>query len=353
MVLAYNPNVNSGLLSGAEKLASSFLERGRRKGLASGLEQIQGGDWEGGVNTIAQTDPDTALGLAQYKQESDDKMALQQMKNAARNQLTPYQQEMLALKRQQLAQENNPNYDPTGNMKDVQFLVGQGYSPEEATKMVFNKSSVVNPFDKKRMENIGKEMDKNIAASQSRVDDYNRMEQLLNDPEVDTGGAKGAFKDSLPDFALDAKTAELRSIIKKIVPQMRPAGSGTTSDRDMKIFEQATVGLGKDKEANLNIVRGRKIVDENNIAKEELRYEWVNNGGNLGDFDKAWRQYLNANPIFENKSGALNKNRQDAYSWFSGGVQQNQPQQNVSEGTIVEDANGNRLILRGGQWQQM
>lgn len=110
MVLAYNPNVNSGLLSGAEKLASAFLERGRRKGLASGLEQIQGGDWEGGVNTIAQTDPDTALGLAQYKQESDDKIALQQMKNAARNQLTPYQQEMLALKRQQLAQggESNP-----------------------------------------------------------------------------------------------------------------------------------------------------------------------------------------------------------------------------------------------------
>lgn len=33
-----------------------------------------------------------------------------------------------------------------------------------------------------------------------------------------------------------------------------------------------------------------------------------------------------------------------------------QPQgnsQSVSEGTIVEDANGNRLILRGGQWQQM
>lgn len=333
MVLAYNTNAGGGLLSGAEKLSSAYLERNRRKGLASGLEQIQGGDWEGGVNTIAQTDPDTALGLAQYKQQSDDRMALQQAKMQQeaelRNQLTPYQQEMLALKQQQVAQANNSNYDPTGNMKDVQFLVGQGYSPEEATKMVFNKSSVVNPFDKKRMENIGKEMDKNIAVSQSRVDDYNRMEQLLNDPEVATGGAKGAFKESLPDFALDAKTAELRSIIKKIVPQMRPAGSGTTSDRDMKIFEQATVGLGKDKEANLNIVRGRKIVDENNIAKEELRYEWVNNGGNLGDFDKAWRQYLNANPIFENKSGALNKNRQDAYSWFSGGVQQNKPQTEV------------------------
>lgn len=319
----------SGSDSGLGSFAKPYVDVKTQDALNKGIGQIQEGDWNGGISTIGEWSPDTALGLAQYKQKSDDAFALQQMKDAARNQITPYQREMLALKRQQLAQANNPDSDPTGNMKDVQFLVGQGYSPEEATKMVFNKSSVVNPFDKKRMENIGKEMDKNISASQSRVDDYNRMEQLLNDPEVVTGGAKGAFKESLPDFALDAKTAELRSIIKKIVPQMRPAGSGTTSDRDMKIFEQATVGLGKDKEANLNIVRGRKIVDENNIAKEELRYEWVNNGGNLGDFDKAWRQYLNANPIFENKSGALNKNRQDAYSWFSGGVQQNKPQTEV------------------------
>ena len=114
MVLAYNTNAGGGLLSGAEKLSSAYLERNRRKGLASGLEQIQGGDWEGGVNTIAQTDPDTALSLAQYKQQSDDRMALQQAKMQQeaelRNTLTPYQQEMLALKRQQLAQggESNP-----------------------------------------------------------------------------------------------------------------------------------------------------------------------------------------------------------------------------------------------------
>ena len=314
----------SGSDSGLGSFAKPYVQGKTQDALNKGIGQIQEGDWNGGISTIGEWSPDTALGLAQYKQKQDDAFALQQMKDAARNQITPYQQEMLALKRQQLAQSGSSSVNPTGNIKDVQFLVGQGYSPEEATKMVFNKNNVVNPFDKKRMENIGKEMDKNIAASQSRVDDYNRMEQLLNDPEVVTGGAGGAFKESLPDFALDAKTAELRSIIKKIVPQMRPAGSGTTSDRDMKIFEQATVGLGKDKEANLNIVRGRKIVDENNIAKEELRYEWVNNGGNLGDFDKAWRQYLNANPIFENESGKLNKNRQDAYNWFSRGMQQPQ-----------------------------
>lgn len=75
-----------------------------------GITQINSGDWEGGVNTIAERNPEVALGLAQYKQKADDALALQQARDAARNQLTPYQQEMLSLKRQQLAQggENNP-----------------------------------------------------------------------------------------------------------------------------------------------------------------------------------------------------------------------------------------------------
>lgn len=315
----------AGLISG---MAGGYNAVKDNEAYNRGIAKINSGDWEGGVNTIAERNPEVALSLAQYKQQQDDAMNLEKMKIAAnmqnRNTLTPYQQMMISLKQQELANKQTNN---------------------------------INPFDKKRIENIAKDMDKNVSASQSRIDDYSRMEQLLNDPEVATGGWKGAVNESLPDWALDEKTAELRSIIKKIVPQMRPTGSGTTSDRDMKVFEQATVGLGKDKQANLNIARGRRLVDENNIAKEQLRYEWVNNGGNLGDFDTAWRQYLNANPIFASNDGKLNVNRQDAYSWFaSGGKTQAQPQgnsQSVSEGTVIEDANGNRLILRGGQWQQM
>ena len=75
-----------------------------------GITQINSGDWKGGVNTIAERNPEVALGLAQYKQKADDALTLQQARDAARNQLTPYQQEMLSLKRQQLAQggESNP-----------------------------------------------------------------------------------------------------------------------------------------------------------------------------------------------------------------------------------------------------
>lgn len=176
----------------------------------------------------------------------------------------------------------------------------------------------INPFEKKRIENIAKKMDENISASQSRIDDYNRMEQLLNNQNVQTGGVSGAIKKQLPTAFLNDETQELQSIINKIVPQMRPAGSGTTSDRDMAIFEKATVGLDKNKDANLSIIRGRRAVDENAIAREELRADWVNQGGSLTDFDRVWRDYLNANPIFSNSNGELNSGRISAYDWFGG-----------------------------------
>lgn len=146
MVLAYNTNAGGGLLSGAEKLSSAYLERNRRKGLASGLEQIQGGDWEGGVNTIAQTDPDTALGLAQYKQQSDDRMALQQAKMQQeaelRNTLTPYQQEMLALKRQQLAQGGESN--PFNSKNEFINLMGIRNNPQVWDSLPDDQKALVN-----------------------------------------------------------------------------------------------------------------------------------------------------------------------------------------------------------------
>ena len=103
-------NGNSGLITG---MTSGYNAVKDNSAYQKGIEQIQGGDWDSGINTIAERNPEVALGLAQYKQKQDDAMNMAQMKIAAdmqnRNTLTPYQQEMLALKKQQLAQgESNP-----------------------------------------------------------------------------------------------------------------------------------------------------------------------------------------------------------------------------------------------------
>ena len=176
-----------------------------------------------------------------------------------------------------------------------------------------------NPFDKKRIETRAKNMDENIAKSQSLIDDYNQAEALLNKNSFNTGAGYGIVAPITARFNDDA--AQFQALVNKIVPTMRPAGSGSTSDRDMAIFEKATFGFDKPREANLNIIRGRRAVEENNKAKEELFAEYITNGmGTPADFDREWRRYLNANPIFGDDQGnTLNKTRVSAYDWFGGG----------------------------------
>lgn len=112
---------------------------------------------------------------------------------------------------------------------------------------------------------------------------------------------------------------------------MRPAGSGTTSDRDMAIFEKATIGLNKPKETNLNIINAQLLANQNTKAREELRADWVSSGRSLSDFDKEWRNYVNDNPIFNsNGDYSLNANRVDPYAYFAGERKQN----NNSQGGV-------------------
>lgn len=198
-----------------------------------------------------------------------------------------------------------------------------------------------NTFDKKRLETRAKNMDENIANSQSMIDTYNKAEALLNKNSFDTGGIRDMLAPITTRFNKDA--AEFQAEVNKIVPTMRPAGSGSTSDRDMAIFEKATFGFDKPKQTNLNIIKGRRAVEENNIAKEELLAEYVTRGmGTLSDFDKEWRRYLNANPIFGDDEGnTLNKNRVSAYDWFSGKRQALDPrvQQALDAGYSMDEIN--------------
>ena len=304
-----------------------YNEQERMKGLEQNLaDAVESGDEAAINNAYAQLDP---AGYVDYLNRIKANREASDLEFARKKELLDIQnQNAMGLERL----KNALGGTKTSAARNYEYLVSQGIPENEARNLSFSKGGVnvnVNPFDKKRIETIAKNMDENISESQSRIDDYNRMEQLLNNQKVKTGGVSGAIKKKLPTALLNDETQELQSIINKIVPQMRPTGSGATSDRDMAIFEKATVGLDKNKEANLNIVRGRRAVDENAIAREELRADWVNQGGSLTDFDRVWRDYLNANPIFSNSNGELNSSRISAYDWFSG--KRNQPKQEKAD----------------------
>lgn len=257
-----------------------------------------------------------ALGLASYQNKLD--MALARMKS----------------REGQEEQSQNDQY--------IDALVQSGQIPENEGALYKLASrgiklpkgqninvNNVNPFEKARVTRIAANADANIAKAESNLQDFNRARELID--TVPTGGIYGYARSKMSPSLLSGDTAEFQSLVDKITPQMRPAGSGSTSDKDMEIFRNATIGLNKPKQTNRNIIKGRIAVEENNIAKEEIRAEMLNSGMSTSDFDKKWRQYLNDNPIFKNSKGDLNPNRVDAYSYFQGVSSQGENENNSIE----------------------
>lgn len=177
-----------------------------------------------------------------------------------------------------------------------------------------------NPFDKKRIETVAKNMDENIQSAQKTYDAYKRLDDLLALDTVSTGEAwdvaRGGMKGNIGKLLMNEDMQNLQALINETIPTMKPAGSGTISDKDMDIFAKATVSFGNKKNANRAIAQGRMLAAQNAMDLEEMRAAYITNGmGSMSDFDREWRIYVNANPIFNN-DGTLNKNRVSAQSWF-------------------------------------
>jgi hypothetical protein len=132
----------SGSDSGLGSFAKPYVQGRTQDALNKGIGQIQEGDWNGGISTIGEWSPETAMSLAKYKQKQDDALALERMKEASRNQLTPYQQEMLALKRQQLAQGGESN--PFNSKNEFINLMGIRNNPQVWDSLPDDQKALVN-----------------------------------------------------------------------------------------------------------------------------------------------------------------------------------------------------------------
>lgn len=304
---AYNPY---GMASNGNGLISGY-EYGRnlakQRGLASGFSKIQAGD-ESGWKEAFEADPVATMNAWNAQQEL-------KQKNLERS------------------------FNTTNEYKNAQYLMSIGYPQDKAIEIAYKQnqspSQNMNPFERKRIENAASKIDENIAKANDRIAMYDRGAQLL-DNGVETGGIGGYIKKNwLPTSALSADTQEFQSLVSKLVPQQRPSGSGTTSDRDMAIYEKATIGLDKDTKTNKNILALGKAMAENDKAYEELRSEWASAGGSLSEFDKVWRKYANEQHIY-NDDGTINQNRVSPYDWFSNGGSSQQEQPKKSKYTIVE-----------------
>ena len=120
--------------------------------------------------------------------------------------------------------------------------------------------------------------------------------------------------------------AELEAITAKLVPGVREPGSGAVSDADMRMFERATIGVDKPKQANAAIAGGVIARAKNAEDYALFRQTYLEQNGTLQGADRHWKEYANANPIFDPtaKTPALNKSRKSWREHFAGSSGGNQ-----------------------------
>ena len=175
---------------------------------------------------------------------------------------------------------------------------------------------------------------KQIEDAREALATASRFEKLLETQE--TGGLYGApivggiVRGLAAPF--NPELAEMEAITAKIVPTMRAPGSGSSSDRDMAMFERATMGMDKPTATNKALASGMKVAAQNMIDYGLFKDWWFSQRGSLVGAPGAWQDYLDTNTIFDPNSNepVLNKSRVPWRAYFGINQSSSRPANDVT-----------------------
>jgi len=147
-----------------------------------------------------------------------------------------------------------------------------------ATKVINNNGSNNSKFVEESDKAAAKRFDDIVLAGQSApqmISDMQTLQELGKNLET---GKLAEFKAAIGPYAemvginveglSDAQAFD--AIISRVAPQMRPVGSGATSDFDAKQYLRSLPSLGNTPEGNDIIAYTNKAVAENKIAAAEI-----------------------------------------------------------------------------------
>ena len=84
-----------------------------------------------------------------------------------------------------------------------------------------------------------------------------------------------------------------------IVPRMRVAGSGASSDFEQALFARATAQLANTPAANRVIIGGMKALQKHQKEVLKMQERYLQEKGNLLGFTESAEVYFKENPIFQ------------------------------------------------------
>ena len=125
--------------------------------------------------------------------------------------------------------------------------------------------------------------------------------------DVSTGGMMGSNAFSGAAALVSPKVAEMKAITDKLTPAMRQGLPGAASDRDIAMFQSATVGLGKPGPANQSVavaLKGAVKRQQDYVAYLE---NYARKNGSLLGAQEEWDVYASENPMFTDEGRGVLK----------------------------------------------
>ena len=260
-----------GILAAPEPEAQPMIANQQRQGLLGslGVQKMQpGAEGETGQRFYERdTFKDTAARMAQgfaalggnpAVQKFAADVAAQRTESKARNKTVDYlrkagrpdiadmvAQGLISGRDAAGAIMQQPKDERTSLMKNYEFYIGKGMSPEEAMQAVKSGTSVTigqkgaDQFDKLDSTALSEVSQAGMTAARS-LTQIDRLEALLSN--VDTGVA-ASIKDLAGNFGINTEGLDdiqaAKALINNLVPQQRAPGSGPMSDKDLEIFKQS------------------------------------------------------------------------------------------------------------------
>lgn len=264
------------------------------------------------------------------------------------------------------------NYNPVVQKSNIAKMMSENYpllkagTPEYQKKFneMLNKSQQIinmnaNAQNAGAME-ISKlhaqevvETNKEVRKNFELTSRLNTMENLVDDEDFVTGpiteatlplrrflSEQGLLSD---DMTKDVSKQELfQAYANYLVPRMRVAGSGSTSNFEAELFATATAGLGKSPFANRVLVKSMKAVQDHMkyvSAEKEKYYYRLNDDGvpsyNLMGFNEHINDQLVESPVFKK----YNTDDELYNAWSDKKIKKNDLFYDMEEGSfkIVDD----------------
>lgn len=97
--------------------------------------------------------------------------------------------------------------------------------------------------------------------------------------------------------AFDPEVAQINEISARLTPAQRVPGSGTTSDRDLSLFQQAVPGVNRPRQANDAILTRARSEARRRSAYSDFLDRFSQENGTLSGADELWRRMVESGQV--------------------------------------------------------